>query len=1111
MSAMTKQKRNPVHIIWVRDVLQPVNSKTEYRYPFIGNGTLADYIPADVKVTEHTVVRQNGHYISRERWTSRGVLPGDEIYIGCVPGGIGAAIIGSAAAIGTATATVPGVLGAVAINLALSVGLSYLSAMLVDQPDAPDALDSQTYGGGRITTRSQHGASVPIVYGEHIVGGNLIASYTGHMGGRPAAYSTHTTTFGQARHNVVLGLCEGPVQSIGGIAQDTTQYFDNTGALYGPNSSISTSLEYAKTSSHPLHLAAGNQELAIRKRLPWSPVSVFYVKTVRIAMRRVGTIATGKHVTCGIQLGGPEQFGVHVPDGSYITDVLEVDPTTIPTSWKVIQFDFALPAIVDCRTTTRELWVRLNADYDYASGYVELALCNVGYADYNGVYASDGATWGYSNYEACCYIGATASMFSGTDGIIKVNGSPVESYASSGLISTRRGTLWQEALPNTSKATLELAIDQDIPKSSTHWIEFSTTNEVDGIGVVIEFPNGIYRTDSGGHREGTDVGFNIRMRVNGTSEWPGFVSINEHLYSETTNTFTIRIPFPTEKNSSLSQFRGSIVDVGVQRRSVNEQSTTWKSLQEYNDDDAQTYPYTALLQLDTDIGTSQGSLDSITTRIQGKQVHQYDANGWANYGYSTNPAWCCLDFLLNKRYGGGNRLTTANVDLDSFVAWADYCEESISDGNGGSMNRWDIGLVIDTEKAFWDWAKQIASAGRCKLIRSGDVIRAKIEKAEDPVQMFTAGNVIAGSFKLQYVNPAKRPNAVDVKFLNADLDFAEDIASAEDRSLRNAGEPDIRETVDLYGCTNMVRAKRHAKFLLNVAKYTNWLVEFETFINAIACEPGDVITISNDAINWEAVGGRLKENAPGVNSIKLDRDLVIDALGDEYIITVQSVNAGQDILQTSTVIEGPGTYAAGSIIDISPSWTTTPQAGDVYSVMPIRSDADARHGKGAKLARIVETSITDDFFVRVKAMQYDERVYFDDPGNFVVPPKTQPMDGRMIPPRVANLVARPVAMGNGVGIAVSWSKSTWPYPYECEIWLRLHGASRHFSHSTFKTSANSYTFSPVNVASTWDVVVCPCAPWTGQHRNPEVEARTTVHVTEPAWTMGWNTVTGASF
>ena len=1099
MSAMTKQMRKPVRVAWVRDILQPVNSKSEYVFPFLGNGCLVDYIPAEIPITEQTVVRQNGHYIPQHRWTCRGVLPGDEIYIGCVPGGIGAAIIGSAALIGTSTATTLGVVGAIAIELALSVGLSYLAAMLTDQPDAPDASESQTYGGGRITTRSQHGAVIPDVYGEHIVGGNVIASYTGHQGGKPLARGTHTISVGNARHNVILGLANGPIHAIAGLTSDVSgQFFTSN------EQSMTVYSRLGQTPVVDIGIGTVAESAMNAIRLNLEAGKRYVIKNITLDLKRHGVL-TGKKLQVGVQAG------TWPPSGTWLAAPKEIDCSLIPTSWKEVSFTLPEPVEI-APTANGTWWIVLDPGYAYsATNYMSIgSIAN--YVSYTGsvyYYNSAAPTWMNTSHMALAFIGSTATPYVGTENLLKINGSSAESYAAVGYVSTRLGSRQQGSLPNTSKASLEIAVDQDLPYSETHWVEQSTQNEVDGIGIVIEFPNGIYYTNTGGHREGTTVSLNIRWRVTDTTEWLGFAHVKEELFSENPDALTVRIPFPTEKNRQFHQFRGSKLDVAVQRTKKNDQTVTWRSLQEYNDDQAQTYPYTALLQLDTDIGTSQGAIDSITTRIQGHKVHQYDTNGWSNYGYSANPAWCCLHYLLNPISGGGNRLTTANIDMDSFVAWATYCDEMISDGNGGYMTRWSTGLVIDTEKAFWDWAKQIASTGRCKLIRSGHVIRAKVEQAEDQVQMFTAGNTVAGSFKLQYVAPNKRPNAVDVKFLDADLDFAENIATAEDRSMRATGEPDIREAVDLYGCTSLLRAKRHAKFLLNVAKNTEWVAEFDTFIDAIACEPGDPITISNDAINWEAIGGRLKENPPGPNGVKLDRDLVIDNTGDVYKITVRTTVAGQDALLTSTVIEGPGTYVAGTTIDISPSWTTTPVAGDVYSVMPLRTDADTRHDRGAKVARIVATSVTDDFFVHIKCMQYHELNYHDDPGIVPVPAKVEPLDGRIIPPPVANLVARPVAMGNGVAVNVSWTKSTWPYPYQCEIWVRRHGAARHFSE--FRTRSSNYTFPNVDVGSVWDVAICPCAPWTGAHRNPEIETRATVYVTEPAWNTGRNVVTGLSF
>jgi len=111
------------------------------------------------------------------------------------------------------TATVVAVTATVLINAAISMAISYaLNALLApSSQSAPQfssgggrGKNSGTYGFDSIRTRAQNGATIPVVYGEHATGGDVICSWREAMGN-----STSQTLF------MLVSLSEGEVQSIG--------------------------------------------------------------------------------------------------------------------------------------------------------------------------------------------------------------------------------------------------------------------------------------------------------------------------------------------------------------------------------------------------------------------------------------------------------------------------------------------------------------------------------------------------------------------------------------------------------------------------------------------------------------------------------------------------------------------------------------------------------------------------------------------------------------------------------------------------------------------------------------------------------------------------------
>jgi len=71
-----------------------------------------------------------------------------------------------------------------------------------------------------------------------------------------------------------------------------------------------------------------------------------------------------------------------------------------------------------------------------------------------------------------------------------------------------------------------------------------------------------------------------------------------------------------------------------------------------------------------------GGLPKIQARIKGKKVKTYNASlVEQSASYSTNPAWCILDYLTNTRYGKG--LSVSEIDLQSFYDASQVCETQV--------------------------------------------------------------------------------------------------------------------------------------------------------------------------------------------------------------------------------------------------------------------------------------------------------------------------------------------------------------------------------------------------------------------------------------------------
>ena len=93
-------------------------------------------------------------------------------------------------------------------------------------------------------------------------------------------------------------------------------------------------------------------------------------------------------------------------------------------------------------------------------------------------------------------------------------------------------------------------------------------------------------------------------------------------------------------------------------------------------------------------------IPKVQAKIQGKKVVAYNSSLQAQTAaYSTNPAWCLLDYLTNERYGKG--IAVSEINLQSFYDASQVCVTQVTPYSGASdINIFDCNT--STEGKFDD-------------------------------------------------------------------------------------------------------------------------------------------------------------------------------------------------------------------------------------------------------------------------------------------------------------------------------------------------------------------------------------------------------------------------
>jgi len=324
---------------------------------------------------------------------------------------------------------------------------------------------------------------------------------------------------------------------------------------------------------------------------------------------------------------------------------------------------------------------------------------------------------------------------------------------------------------------------------------------------------------------------------------------------------------------------------------------------------------------------------------------------------TSNPAWVVYDLCRDTHYGIGNYLNTDNVDLDSFISFASYCNELVANGRGGQHRRFRFDGVIDSAKPAWEQIYRILENYRAMLLMQGDHVRVTYLKPRSAVQTFTDANIKRNTFKCIYQTPKINANYWEVQFLNRDNDYEQDFVSYLDPDLEG-GEVYRKKTIQAYGVTRYAEALRMALYRCKLNRYSTKAVSFEAGIDAICCEPYDVINLSTSQMGIGTAG---RVVAGSALSVTLDKNVTIES-GKTYQIQIRHKD---DTIETQTVTNAVGTT---NVLTVS-EWTTTPEKDEIWVF--------GEQNIVTQQFLITQISRTSDLECKIDAIEYNAEIYDD--------------------------------------------------------------------------------------------------------------------------------------
>ena len=185
-------------------------------------------------------------------------------------------------------------------------------------------------------------------------------------------------------------------------------------------------------------------------------------------------------------------------------------------------------------------------------------------------------------------------------------------------------------------------------------------------------------------------------------------------------------------------------------------------------------------------------------KVKGKKIVTLASNlSEQTASFSTNPAFCLLDYLRNERYGKG--IATTDIDLQSFYDASQVCVTQVTPFSGGSdINIFDCNAVIDTSKKVLDNVRDIIRGMRGYLPYVQGKYKLVIETTGTASVSLNEDDIIGG-YALASPTKNSKFNRVIVSYINPDRNFQVDevqFPPIDDSSLPSEDQHATMKTAD---------------------------------------------------------------------------------------------------------------------------------------------------------------------------------------------------------------------------------------------------------------------------------------------------------------------------
>ncbi|MCW4887373.1 host specificity protein J [Enterobacter hormaechei] len=504
---------------------------------------------------------------------------------------------------------------------------------------------------------------------------------------------------------------------------------------------------------------------------------------------------------------------------------------------------------------------------------------------------------------------------------IYLDGTPLENADGSQNFSGvawefRPGTQAQKYIQGIPGTENEISMGTEV-SSTTAWTHTFTNTLLSAVRLRLKWPS-LFKQEDDSDLVGNSINYAVDLQTDGGT-WQ--TVLNTSVTGKTTSGYerSHRIDLPQAGSTWTVRLRKLTPDANSAK--IGDTMT----LESYTEviDAKLRYPNTALLYIEFDSSQFNGSIPQIACEPRGRVIRVPDTydpetrtysgtwQGAFKWAWTDNPAWIFYDLVVSDRFGLGNRLTAANIDKWTLYQVAQYCDQPVPDGKGGSGTepRYTCNVYVQERNDAYTVLRDFAAIFRGMTYWGGDQIVALADMPRDVDYSYTRANVVDGRFTYSGSTTNNRYTTALVSWSDPGNAYADAMEPVFEQELvARFGTNQLEMTA--IGCTRQSEANRKGRWGI-LTNNKDRIVSFSAGMDGRIPQPGHIIAVADELLSGKVMGGRI--SAVNGRVITLDRDSAA-APGSRLMVnlpsgasqsrTIQSVN-GRAVTVTTAYSETP--------------------------------------------------------------------------------------------------------------------------------------------------------------------------------------------------------------